>query len=289
MHKKVAFIINPKAGVRKNMDLEAFIRSNFPSKISYDIITWENKDDFESISRRIHEGEYTIAVACGGDGTVNQVAAAVKQSSVALGILPLGSGNGLARTLEIPMDLKEALRVVAKASIRLIDGGLINGHSFFCTCGVGFDAHIAGLFASSTKRGFWTYLKITLREFFGYKPKHYTIHADGESYQTPAFLITVANAGQWGNDVYIAPEARIDDGLLNISVLRPFAKATLPSLGMKMMRRRIHHSRKLHSMNGKEIKISFDGTLPVHFDGEPTEFKDSINISVVPGALKVVC
>lgn len=289
MNKKVAFIINPKAGVKKKIDLQQFIRDNFSKSIPFDIILWENKDDFESIKKRIHEGGYTIAVACGGDGTVNQVAAAVKQTPVALGILPLGSGNGLARTLRIPMDLKKALKTIETASIRLIDGGTINGHSFFCTCGVGFDAHIAGRFASSTKRGFWTYFKITMGEFFSYKPKQYTIQADDVRVTTPAFLITVANAGQWGNDVYIAPKAKIDDGIFHVSILKPFSNLTLPGLGLKIMNKRVHKSPSLQTLKGKNITISFDGVLPVHFDGEPTEFKDVIQVDVVPGALKVVC
>lgn len=289
MNKKIAFIINPKAGVKKNIDLQQFIRDHFPARIDYDIILWENKDDFASIRDQIFNNHYTIAVACGGDGTVNRVASAVKHTSVALGILPLGSGNGLARSLHIPMDLKQALKTIEKASVRLIDGGLVNGHAFFCTCGIGFDAHIAGEFASSSKRGFWTYFTITLREFFSYKPKHYTISADNHSVDTPAFLVTVANAGQWGNDVYIAPEAKVDDGLLHVSILKPFSTVSLPGLGIKMMNRNVHNSRLLQSLKGKEIIISFEGTLPVHFDGEPTSFSDSISVQVLPGALKVVC
>lgn len=289
MNKKVAFVINPKAGVKKKIDLAQFIRDNFSSKIPYDIILWENKDDFESIRQQVLNNNYTIAVACGGDGTVNQVAATVKQTPVALGILPLGSGNGLARSLGIPMDLKQALKVIEKASVRLVDGGLVNGHSFFCTCGVGFDAHIAGQFASSTKRGFWTYFTMTLKAFFSYRPKDYTVSSDGQEIKTPAFLITVANAGQWGNDVYIAPEAVMDDGLLHISILKPFSTLSLPGLGIKMMNKNIHRHARLQSLTGKDITISFEGTLPVHFDGEPTEFSNSISIQVVPGALKVVC
>jgi diacylglycerol kinase (ATP) len=289
MNRKVAFVINPKAGVKKKMDLAQFIRDHFSASIPYDIILWDNKDDFESIRRRVLDGSYTIAVACGGDGTVNQVAATVQNTPVALGILPLGSGNGLARSLSIPMDLKKALKVIEKASVRLIDGGSINGHPFFCTCGVGFDAHIAGRFASSTKRGFWTYFKITLKEFFSYKPHRYTIKADDETFTTPAFLITVANAGQWGNDVYIAPKAKLDDGIFHISVLKPFSNFTLPGLGIKLMNRKVHHSRSLHSMKGKNVHIAFEGTLPVHFDGEPTEFSQGIDIRIQPASLKVVC
>lgn len=289
MNKKVAFIINPKAGVKKNIDLSEFIIRHFPKNISYDIIIWENKDDFDSIKQRVLNNHYTIAVACGGDGTVNQVAASIKQTAVALGILPLGSGNGLARSLGIPMDLKQALKTIEKASIKLIDGGEINGHAFFCTAGIGFDAHIAEKFASSTTRGFWTYFKTTFKEYFNYKPNTYQIEIDGKTHQTKAFLITIANAGQWGNDVYIAPFADMQDELFHVSILTPFPKYSILGVGIKILNKNIHQSPRFQSLEGKHIKISYQGTLPVHFDGEPTTFSNQIEITMQPGSLKVVC
>src|ERR1700741_5624947 len=159
MSQKIAFIINPKAGVKKKIDLEKFIRDNFAAPIPFDLIIWKNKDDFASIKEQILNNGYTIVVACGGDGTVNQVAAVVVNTNIALGILPLGSGNGLARSNSIPMDLKRALNVIGSAKSRKIDSGTINDVPFFCTAGVGFDALIADKFASSTKRGFKTYVR----------------------------------------------------------------------------------------------------------------------------------
>lgn len=289
MNKKVAFIINPKAGVKKNIDLSEFIIKHFPKNIPYDIIVWENKDDFDSIKQRVLNNHFTIAVACGGDGTVNQVASSVKHTSIALGILPLGSGNGLARSLGIPMDLKQALKAIEKASVKLIDGGEINGHSFFCTAGIGFDAHIAEKFAASTTRGFWTYFKTTFKEYFNYKPNTYQIEIDGKTHQIQAFLITIANAGQWGNDVYIAPFADMQDELFHISILKPFPKYSILGVGIKILNKNIHQSPRFQSLEGKHIKISYQGTLPVHFDGEPTTFSNQIEITMQPGSLKVVC
>lgn len=289
MTQKIAFVINPNAGVKKKVDIIEFIKSHFSKHIPYDFIVWKNKDDFESVKQQILKGNYTIVVACGGDGTVNQVASVVAKTKMALGIFPLGSGNGLARSNRIPMDLKEALRVIEKGTIKQIDGAMVNQYPFFCTAGIGFDAHIANEFAISTKRGFVTYFKTTVKEFFGYTPNDYKITIDGKSIETKAFLITVANAGQWGNDVYIAPEAELNDGILNISILKPFSLVALPMIGVKLFSKKIHTSIQLQSEKGKQIDIEFNGELPVHFDGEPLTVKNKISINIMPLALQVVC
>lgn len=289
MTQKIAFVINPNAGVKKKVDIIEFIKSHFSKHIPYDFIVWKNKDDFESVKQQILKGNYTIVVACGGDGTVNQVASVVAKTEMALGIFPLGSGNGLARSNRIPMDLKDALRVIEKGTIKQIDGAMVNQYPFFCTAGIGFDAHIANEFAISTKRGFVTYFKTTVKEFFGYTPNDYKITIDGKSMETKAFLITVANAGQWGNDVYIAPEAELNDGILNISILKPFSLVALPMIGVKLFSKKIHTSVQLQSEKGKQIDIEFNGELPVHFDGEPLTVKNKISINIMPLALQVVC
>lgn len=288
MNHKIAFIINPKAGVKKNINLVDFISKNFKSSHPFDCIVWENKDDFESVKQRILSNNYTIAVACGGDGTVNAVASVVVNTTIALGILPLGSGNGLARSNQIPMDLQQALNVIAKGQTKKMDSVLINNIPFFCTAGVGFDALIANAFASSTKRGLGSYVKISVKEFFSYTPKNYTINVDGNEYKKEAFLITIANAGQWGNDVYIAPGAKLDDGLLRVSILKPFKLWQIPFIAIKLFSKKIDTSKNLETLVGKNITIHFHGTLPVHFDGEPTSFSNELKINVIPLSLSVV-
>lgn len=289
MTQKVAFIINPKAGVKKKINIEEFIRSNFSKSIPFDLIVWKNIDDFYSIKQRVLNDGYTIAVACGGDGTVNQVAAVLSGTNIALGILPLGSGNGLARSNKIPLDLHKALKVIENGHKKQIDVGSINNIPFFCTAGVGFDALIANKFATSTKRGFNTYVKTTLKEYFNYKPNNYTITIDGKTINTTAFLITVANAGQWGNNVYIAPQASMTDGLLHVSILKPFAKAAIPAIVTRLMAKKINTSSKFESYQGKKIDISFKGQLPAHFDGEPMIAENHLSFEIKPLALNVIC
>ena len=289
MSQKVAFVINPNAGVKKKINVIEFIKTHFSKNIPYDLIVWKNKDDFESVKQQILSGNYSIVVACGGDGTVNQVASVVAQTNMALGIFPLGSGNGLARSNRISLDLKQALKIIERGHIKQIDGATVNGFPFFCTAGIGFDAHIANEFAASTKRGFVTYFKTTVKEFFSYSPSLYKITIDGKIIETKAFLITIANAGQWGNDVYIAPEAELNDGILNVSILKPFSNFAVPMIGIKLFSKKIHTSISLQSEKGTHIDIEFNGELPVHFDGEPITAKDKLSIRVNPLALKIVC
>jgi len=288
MEKKVVFIINPKAGVKKKMDIPAFIKEHFSSEINYDIIIWNNKDDFKNIQQQILNGNYTIAVAVGGDGTVNQIAQTVNHTNIALGILPFGSGNGLARSIGVPMDIKGALGLIAKGKTKKIDSGLINKVPFFCTSGVGFDAHIGALFASNTKRGLKSYIKIIWKEYFSYKAQDYKLIVDGKEENVNAFLIAFANAGQYGNNFYIAPQAAMNDGIIDISVLKPFALPSAIGLLRKILARKANLSKHIQSFSGKEIKLIRKEAGPFHFDGEPGITGAEVIVTVVPNSLNVI-
>jgi YegS/Rv2252/BmrU family lipid kinase len=286
---KTLFIINPKAGKKKKLDITNFIKTNFKSNNEFEIVVWENKDEFEKIIEYIFSNHFTIAVAVGGDGTVNKVASAVVNTSVALGILPMGSGNGLARSLDVSMNLKKALSTIAAAKISKIDSGIINGKNFFCTAGVGFDAHIGNLFATSTKRGLQSYIKIICREFFNYKSKSYQINYANTKINEEAFLITFANAGQYGNDFYIAPQADLKDGELTMCILKPFSIFRLASILVKVLRRTTMKSKYFNYSNGTTFKITSTEKIIFHFDGEPGNEMDEIEVKIVPLSLHVVC
>jgi YegS/Rv2252/BmrU family lipid kinase len=289
MPQKIAFVINPNAGVKKKINIIDFIKTFFSKNIPYDLIVWKNKDDFESVKNQILAGNYSIVVACGGDGTVNSVSSVIANTAMALGIFPLGSGNGLARSNGIPLDLKKALAVIEKGNMKKIDGATLNGNPFFCTAGIGFDALIANKFAESTRRGFATYFKTSVSEFFKYAPSNYKITIDGRTQETKAFLITIANAGQWGNDVYIAPEAELQDGILNVSILKPFSAMAIAGIGIKLFSKKIHTSVSLLSDKGTSIDVEFEGEMPVHYDGEPILVKNKLSVKVMPLALNIVC
>ncbi len=287
--QKVAFIVNPKAGVKKKLDIPGLIRANFSSKIPYEILVWGNKNDFLAIKNRVLNEGFTIAVAVGGDGTVNEVAKTVNHTEIALGIIPFGSGNGLARSIGVPLDAIAALRCIERGNIQIIDSGLMNDHPFFCTSGIGFDAHIGALFASSTKRGFWSYTQITLKELLGYKTKKYSISFNNQTIEREAFLITFANAGQYGNDFYIAPAASMQDGLLHMVIVKPFPLLTAPALALKIFGRKAESSRYIETFASAEIKLSRPAPDAFHIDGEPQYANKEMIIKIVPGSLKVVC
>ena len=227
MKRNIAFIVNPTAGSKKKDFIELFLRNSIPGSINFEIIYWTDKNDFESIRKFILNSAFTDLVAVGGDGTVNEVAKVAIEKNLPLGIIPHGSGNGLARSLKISMKTESALKTILNGKSTCIDGGMINGRMFFCTSGVGFDAHIGYLFAQLKSRGLWGYVKTILREILKYKPGDYRITLNGQTITRDAFLITFANAGQYGNDFYIAPEANLNDGMLHVVIFKPFSILSL--------------------------------------------------------------
>jgi len=285
---KFIFVINPKAGKKMNIDICTLIKNNFKTNFDFEIIFWENKDDFDSIKNYVLNNAFTIAVAVGGDGTVNQVASILVNTDIALGIIPLGSGNGLARSLNIPMNTLGALEVLSKASISKIDSGVIDGRPFFCTSGIGFDAHISKLFSFSTTRGLKSYIKIICKEFYSYSPQLYNVFIDGIQLNEKAFLISFANAGQYGNNFYIAPNAKMNDGEITMCLLKKFPILSLPFLLFKLLRKKTEKSSYLKYINGKEITLTSEQPIIYHFDGEPSEFTTKIIVGILPLSLKVV-
>lgn len=288
MKKRIAFVINPKSGADRKTDRVALIRGLLSDAYDATIFEWKRVSDRDEIFNNVLQGGFNIAVAVGGDGTVSQLASALSGTDVALGIVPFGSGNGLARHLGVPLDRAAAMRLLETGNIETIDKGVINGHDFFCTSGTGFDARIGKLFAASSKRGFWTYTKLTLKEYSKYHSEYYEIRIDGKTIERDAFLVTVANAGQYGNDAWIAPEACVNDGKLQVVILKPIHWWNLPSIVSKMFRKKTHHSGHVETYVGKEIRITRTTKGPAHYDGEPAEFDAILTIKVVPSCLKVI-
>jgi diacylglycerol kinase (ATP) len=289
MEKKFAFIINPNAGKKKQFNVKDFICERIPSSISFEILEWESPDNFQSIQRKIRSGNFECVVAVGGDGTVNAVASSILGSEIKLGILPFGSGNGLARTLGIRMNPALALQQLINGKTQGIDVGWMNKHPFFCTAGTGFDAHVGGLFAESKRRGFLTYASISTKEIFSYRTKNYRITIDGKTITRRAFLITVCNSGQWGNDIYICPEAKINDGVFHVSILNEFSKIQIPSLTIKLLRKKIHTASFAEIITGKSIVIECESESSAHADGEPLLEKKILKFEMSPNALQVIC
>ena len=242
---------------------------------------------FELAQWQIKKGVHYI-VAVGGDGTVNEVARAVRDTPAVMGIVPCGSGNGLARHLHIPLKLTDALKLINEASVISIDYGLVNDQPFFCTFGVGFDAHVSQAFATSKKRGFLTYVSIIARKFFSYRSHKYKLKIDGQKFKTRAMVVTVANSAQYGNSGYIAPHADITDGKLDVCIVRPFPKFKALLLAIRLLSKKIDKSNYYQMFNGKKITITRKHKGDVHLDGDPCIMDKKLKIRIVPKGLNVL-
>ena len=286
----ICFIINPISGTHKKISWPEIInRTIDTSHFDVRICFTERAGHASQLAKQQIEEGVSYIIAVGGDGTVNEVARAVRDTQVVMGIVPCGSGNGLARHLHIPLRLTDALKLINKASAISIDYGLVDDLPFFCTFGVGFDAHIGHVFASSEKRGWTTYLSIIVREFFRYHSRKYKLQIDGEKFKTRAMVLTVANSAQYGNNGYISPHADITDGLLDVCILRPFPKLLTGLLGIRLLSKRIDRSRRYYRMvKGKEIVIKRKHEDHVHLDGEPYTMGKKLTIRIVPKGLKVL-
>ncbi len=286
--RKIAFVINPKSGSDKKTDRVKLIKSLLDDSYESEIILWENVSDRDEIFRRVTSENFDVAVAVGGDGTVSQLAEALCGTGTALGIIPFGSGNGLARHLGVPLKSEEAMRLIANGSVKKIDRGRMNNRSFFCTAGIGFDARIGKLFAESETRGFWTYGKMTVREFRNYVPENYSIDIDGKKIERTAFLVTIANAGQYGNNAWIAPKANAADGILHVSILKPFRWWNMIGIARKMFGKKLDSSKFLETFTGKKIIIARKNEGPTHYDGEPDQMGTELVATIDDGVLHVL-
>lgn len=286
---RIAFIINPKSGTNKKQNLPDLILDHIDQTVYQpDFFFTKCAGHATELAKQLMEKSYTRIIAAGGDGTVNEVAKALVNTDVEFGIIPCGSGNGLARFLKVPMKLKDAIDLQNKGTVTQIDYGRINDNPFFCTCGVGFDAHIGNKFAQSQSRGFFSYIRETVAAFFSYKPKKYKIKVDGEKLKTRAFLITVANAGQYGNDAYIAPQADITDGMLDLCILTPFPKHKAFHMGYRLFNRTMDQCSYIKVKKGQSITIKRKKKGEVHLDGEPAIMGKKLIITIVEKGLKVI-
>jgi diacylglycerol kinase (ATP) len=286
--KKLRYIINPKSGVKRNLDLAA-MANEMTDKLQYDfevVLTKAAKHATELAKESA--GIADVVVAVGGDGSVNEVAKGLIGSKTALGIIPMGSGNGMARHLTIPVITKDAFHLINNGRIDTIDTMEVNNEFAIGTIGIGFDAHVAHLFASSPKRGYGTYVKLVLSEFYKYKPVTYNITVDSETFDSECFLLTFANSSQFGNNAVIAPHADVQDGIIDVSMMKKFPFFLAPHLIWRLMNNSIHKSRFFTMKQGRSIRVRNQRILQGHIDGEPVTFSGDINVKINPMSLNVL-
>lgn len=288
--KKIVFIVNPISGTTsKKHVLELLEQQIDREKYQYEVVYTEYAGHAEKIAaEKAQEGVFAV-VAIGGDGTINEVGRSLRHTDTAMAIIPCGSGNGLARHLKIPMDVKKALDIINRGYVEEIDYGLINERPFFCTCGVGFDAFVSLKFAEAGKRGPITYVQETLKVSLSYKPETYEIEVDGkESQRYRAFLVACANASQYGNNAYIAPQATLKDGFLDITILEPFNILDVPSLSFQLFNKTIDQNSRIKTLKGKTVRIIREKEGVAHFDGDPMIMEKDLLIKIVEQGLKVI-
>lgn len=278
----IVFIINPIAGGKNAIDKEQ-IKRIFSDR---EIIFIENFDGREQNIRKLINDGIRDFVVVGGDGTVNDIASILMNTEARLGIIPTGSGNGLARDLGLPMDIREALEVVKSGKERIIDVGTLNEIPFFCTAGIGFDAICAYDFAHEKhKRGLWNYVRIILRNYFSFE----SIAVSEGGQKKEIFSMTFANAEQFGNNAYIAPYASLDDGFLECSVIFPHPKLWGLKLALDLMTKKLLGFRYYVSKKIISLKVNGISDSRAHIDGESIEIEgDSIEVGIVRKALKVI-
>jgi YegS/Rv2252/BmrU family lipid kinase len=286
---KICFIYNPFSGTRKPGRFKELIANTLDGD-KFDYIFHETKSPKDAIrlaSDAVNE-KYDIIVAAGGDGTINEVIQGIGHAPVMLGIIPMGSGNGLARHLEIPHEPEKAIRLINKLNTRTIDVATINGYPFASIAGLGFDARVANKYRKVRKRGFFGYFRVIFREYFRYRDREFTLTFDNQKISRKAILLSIANSNQFGYNSIIAPNAQPDDGLLDVVIVKKFPLGELPRIIGLLFTGKIDQSSYIESYKTKELFIVRKRGKRVNIDGEAVKMGREIFVRIQPSAIKVI-
>ncbi len=295
MERSIIYVINPISGTRKKKDLQQFIeKTTAAKKIPFYIFPSVASGDYSFLHSIIKEKKITDVVIAGGDGTVSQVVGSLMGFDLSFGVIPCGSGNGLALTAGISRNPEKALDVIFNGVPTEVDGFTINDNFSCMLCGLGFDAKVAHEFAQQPKRGLGTYASLVRKNFFSAIPYKFRLESNGIKFSTDAFFISIANSNQFGNNFTIAPRALLSDGLLDIVIVKKMAK---PLLLITIMRqvlagriKRIENSlqQPVIYFQTKELEIKNVDMAPLHIDGDPAETPESIKIKVLKKCFRLI-
>lgn len=277
--KRYLLIVNPVSGTWNKRGLaDTVTRRLSDAGVSVETRFTAGAGDATRLARMAVVQCYDAVIAAGGDGTINETASALCNTNVPLGIIPSGSGNGLARHLNIPLEPKPAIDVIAKGYVVNCDYGTVNGRPFFCTFGVGFDATVSDAFSRQGRRGEFMYVKSALAEYARYNPQVYTISANGKTLTEKAFIVACCNASQYGNNAYIAPKANIADGLLDITIIHAGNPFDMARVGVDLFTGYIDRNVMIHSFRAPSAVICRAEGGPAHLDGEPVVMDDMMEV-----------
>jgi len=286
---KIKFIINPISGVNDKRNIPQLIEEHIDRDLfDHEIVYTKRRNHAYHIANAASRKGFDIVVAVGGDGSVHEVGTALIGSKTKLAIIPIGSGNGLARHLNIPLNVKDAILCINEGRAIQMDTVKVNDKAFLGVGGYGFDAVVAKEFDKGPKRGLIGYIRTIIREFFKYNPLNVSIDVDGKVKTLPVVLCTVANSSQFGNGFTVSPESDVTDGEFELCILKPLSLWNLPSIAIYFFRKRSHKSRFSEVIRFKNARIQLSKQI-AHYDGEPIKnVKKELIVSVVPKSLNIV-
>ena len=293
--KRIIFIVNPVSGTSgKNFVLKLVEDNLDKSRYEHEVMKTEHVGHATELAKQAAEQGADIVCAIGGDGTVNEVATGLIHTQTALAIIPSGSGNGLARHLRIPTDPLSAIKIINRGLTQPMDYGIVNGRPFFCTCGVGFDAFISQRFAEAGKRGPVTYIENVLNSSLNYHPETYDLdivsNREGEEVHQiyKAFLISFANASQYGNNAHIAPSASVRDGLMDVTIIEPFLAIEAPQMAIQLFNGTIEQNSRIKTFQCQKATVRRSRPGVVHYDGDPMQTDKDVKVEIVHNGLMCV-
>jgi YegS/Rv2252/BmrU family lipid kinase len=297
MKRKLLYIVNPISGAKNKSSLKEGIEAKtIAAGIEFSIYPSVESADYSFLFRIIKEQGFTDVIIAGGDGTINQVVNSLRKTKVQFGIIPCGSGNGLAFSAGIPKNPEKALQIIFKGKSEWCDAFLINEDFACMLCGLGLDAQVAHDFANDPKRGLATYIKKTVSNFFTAKTYPFVLKTNGKQLKTDALFISIANSNQFGNNFTIAPKASLNDGLLDIVVMAKQNKL----IALLQAFRQVSGYNKLQKLEvvdenasvlyfqTNEIKIENPQLAPMHIDGDPVETKNKFNVQILKDSFRLI-
>lgn len=297
MNRHIIYIINPIAGTRKKAGLQEYVAKRTKEQnIPFDIFPSVASGDYSFLKSIIKEKNTTDIVIAGGDGTVSQVAGSLMDTKLNFGIIPCGSGNGLALAAGISKKPEKALDIIFTGKAAATDGFYINDHFACMLCGVGFDAKVAHDFANQPKRGLTTYIKQTLSNFFSAKTYRFELVMKNNTLKTDAYFISIANSNQFGNNFTIAPKASLSDGLLDIVIVTHQNKLSFILQTIKQVAGRnklqtenfINEKKSVIYFQTDELVIKNLSEAPMHIDGDPAETPQQIKVKIAPACFHLI-
>ncbi len=286
--RKILALINPISGTLNKDSLPKAIDKIIDyEKFEIEIKYTEHANHAYELSKEAAANGYYGVLAIGGDGTVNEVASALCDTETALGIIPLGSGNGLARHLRIPLNIDKAISIINENHIENFDYCTANDRKFFCTCGLGFDAQVSSTFAKRGKRGPVGYFQSAISEYIKYRSQTYKITSSNGIITEKAFIIACGNASQYGNNAYITPNADMQDGEIDVTVMLPITPFDTAMLGLLLFSKHIDQDVNIISFRTADLSIERESEGIMHLDGEPVNMPKTIEIKCHKGGLKI--